>query len=58
MLDDCYALIDSARTIIGGRLILLDCKKDNHLCSYYESLDYIDITENGDGLKHYLRFIS
>ena len=57
MLKDCYGLIGSARAIIGGRIILLDCKSTEKLCHYYENEGYIDITENGDGLKHYVRFI-
>jgi len=57
MLQDCYDLIASARDIIGGRLILLDCKPTEKLCAYYEEEGYIDITENDDELKHYIRFI-
>jgi len=57
MLQDCYDLIASARDIVGGRLILLDCKPAESLCSYYESEGFIDITENGDDLKHYILFI-
>ena len=58
MLQDCYDLIASARDIVGGRLILLDCKPSEKLCAYYEREGFIDITENGKELKHYIRFIS
>lgn len=57
MLQDCYGLIASARDIVGGRIILLDCKPAESLCRYYEADGYIDITENGEELKHYMRFI-
>ena len=56
MLEDCYGLINSARDIVGGRLILLECKPIDGLCNYYESEGFIDITENADGLKQYIRF--
>ena len=56
MLEDCYRLINSARDIVGGRLLLLECKPIDRLCSYYESEGFIDITENDDGLKQYLGF--
>ena len=56
MLEDCYGLINSARDIVGGRLILLECKPIEGLCNYYESEGFIDITENADGLKQYIRF--
>lgn len=57
MLQDCYGLIASARDIVGGRIVLLDCKPAASLCRYYEEDGYIDITENGEELKHYMRFI-
>jgi len=56
MLEDCYGLINSARDIVGGRLILLECKPIDKLCNYYESEGFIDITEYADGLKQYIRF--
>jgi len=58
MLQDCYDLIASARDIVGGRVILLDCKPVEKLCSYYESEGFIDITEDEDDLKHYIRFMN
>lgn len=57
ILQDCYDLIGSARDIIGGRLILVECKRVDKLCEFYEGEGYIDITENGDDLKQYIRFI-
>ncbi|HEY9059366.1 MULTISPECIES: hypothetical protein [Pseudobacteroides] len=57
MLEDCYRLISEARDIVGGRLILLECKPSKKLCSFYEEQGYIDITEENDGLKQYIRFI-
>jgi hypothetical protein len=57
MLQDCYNLIGSARDIVGGRLILIECKPIDKLCQFYENEGYIDITENDDGLKQYIRFI-
>lgn len=57
MLQDCYGLIASARDIVGGRIVLLDCKPAESLCRYYQEDGYIDITENGEELKHYIRFI-
>jgi hypothetical protein len=57
MLQDCYGLIGSARDIVGGRVILLECKSIEKLCKFYEEEGYIDITENGDSLKQYIRFI-
>jgi len=57
MLQDCYALIASARDIVGGRLILVECKPIDKVCRMYEHEGFIDITENGDGLKQYIRFI-
>lgn len=56
MFEDCYGLINSARDIVGGRLILLECKPIDKLCNYYGSEGFIDITENADGLKQYIRF--
>ena len=56
MLQDCYNLIGSARDIIGGRVILLECKPMERLCKFYESEGYHDITENSDDLKQYIRF--
>jgi hypothetical protein len=35
MLDDCHRLIESARNIVGGRLILLECKPIDRLCEFY-----------------------
>lgn len=58
MLEDCYGLIGSARDIVGGRLILLECKNIDKLCIYYENEGFIDITEDGNGLKQYIRFIA
>lgn len=57
MLQDCYALIQEARDVVGGRIILLECKPHPKLCAFYESQGYIDITENEDGLRQYIRFI-
>ena len=57
MLQGCYGLIGSARDIVGGRAILLECKPIEKLCRFYEEEGFIDITENGDGLKQYIRFI-
>lgn len=57
MLQDCYGLIASARDIVGGRLILVECKHIDKICSIYEQEGFIDITENDDGLKQYIRFI-
>lgn len=57
MLQDCYNLVGSARDILGGRLILIECKPIDKLCQFYENEGYIDITENDDGLKQYIRFI-
>jgi len=57
MLRDCYGLIASARDIVGGRLILVECKPIAKVCSIYEQEGFIDITENDDGLKQYIRFI-
>ena len=59
MLEHCYGLIESARDIVGGRLILVECKPIEKLCKFYEDRGYVDITENGDDQKHYqyIRFI-
>jgi len=57
MLQACYDLIASARDILGGRIIMLDCKPADRLCRYYEDEGYIDITENGTDLRQYMRFI-
>ncbi len=57
MLQDCYGLIGEARDIVGGRLILLECKPIEKLCKFYEDEGYIDITEESNGLKQYIRFI-
>ena len=57
MLQDCYNIIGSVRDIVGGRVILIECKPIEKLCQFYESEGFIDITENGDGLKQYIRFI-
>lgn len=57
MLQDCYDLIGSARDIVGGRLILIECKRINKVCQFYENEGYIDITENGDDLEQYVRFM-
>lgn len=56
ILQDCYDLIGSARDIVGGRLILIECKPIDELCQFYEDEGYIDITEK-NGLKQYVRFI-
>lgn len=58
MLEDCYALIESAREVMGGRIILLECKPHPRLCKFYESEGYIDITEDENGLRQYIKFIS
>lgn len=58
ILQDCYDLIGSARDIVGGRLILIECKRIEKLCRFYENEGYIDITENGDDLKQYVRFMN
>lgn len=60
MLQDCYDLIAGVKDIIGGRVILLECKPIEKLCNYYESQGYIDITEENedDNLKRYIRFIN
>ena len=50
-------LIGSARDIVGGRLILIECKRIDKVCQFYEDEGYIDITENGYDLKQYVRFI-
>jgi hypothetical protein len=57
MLQDCYGIIASAKDLVGGRIILLECKPIDKLCEFYEDEGYIDITENSDGLKQYMRFI-
>lgn len=57
LFEHCYELIGSARDIIGGRLILIECKRIEKLCKFYEDKGYIDITENGDDLKQYIRLI-
>lgn len=58
MLQDCYSLIETVREVMGGRIILLECKPYPKLCKFYESQGYIDITEDEDGLKQYIKFIS
>lgn len=57
LLNHCYGLIESVRDIVGGRLILIECKRIDKLCNFYEKEGYIDITENDDDLKQYIRFI-
>lgn len=57
MLQDCYDLITNVRQIVGGRLILVECKPIQKLCQLYENEGFIDITENNDGLKQFIRFI-
>lgn len=57
ILQDCYNLIGSVRDIVGGRIILIECKRIKRLCKFYENEGYIDITENGDGLKQYVHFM-
>ncbi len=57
MLKDCYNLIASVREIIGGRLILIECKPEEKLCKFYEDRGYINITEKENGLKQYIRFM-
>ena len=44
ILQDCYDLIGSARDVVGGRLILIECKRIKKLCKFYENEGYIDIT--------------
>jgi len=34
ILQDCYDLIGSARDIVGGRLILIECKRIEKLCRF------------------------
>ena len=57
MLRDCYAIIQTVRKAVGGRLILIECKPNGKLCKYYENEGFIDITEDKDDLKQYIRFI-
>lgn len=57
MIQACYGLIESARDIVGGRIILVECKPIKKVCKIYEDEGFIDITEDGDGLKQYIRFI-
>lgn len=57
MLQDCYSLIGSVKDIIGGRLILIECKDIERLRQFYENQGYISISENGDDLRQYIRFI-
>ena len=57
MLQACYGLIGSARDIVGGRLILVECKPIEKICKLYEDEGFVDITEYNDGLKQYIRFI-
>lgn len=57
ILQACYGLIGSARDIVGGRLILVECKPVEKVCKIYEDEGFVDITEDGDGLKQYIRFI-
>ena len=57
MLQACYGLIESARDIVGGRLILVECKPIEKVCKLYEDEGFVDITEDNDGLKQYIRFI-
>ena len=57
MLQACYGLIGSVRDIVGGRLILVECKPIEKICKLYEDEGFVDITEDNDGLKQYIRFI-
>jgi hypothetical protein len=57
ILQDCYDLIGSARDILGGRLILIECKDTIKVRKFYEDRGYINISENGDDLKQYVTFI-
>ncbi len=57
MLQDCYDLIGSSRDIVGGRLILIECKPIDKVCQFYEDEGYINISENGDPYNQYIRFI-
>lgn len=40
-----------------GRLILVECKPIEKICKLYEDEGFVDITEESDGLKQYIRFI-
>lgn len=57
MLQECYNLIGSARDVLGGRLILIECKDTAKVCKFYEDRGYINISENGDDLRQYVLFI-
>ena len=57
ILQDCYDLIGSAKDILGGRLVLIECKDTIKVRKFYEDRGYINISENGDDLKQYVTFI-
>lgn len=46
MLQACYGLIGSARDIVGGRLILVECKPIEKICKLYEDEGFVDIIED------------
>jgi len=58
MIQDCYDIINKVNSFIGGKLILLECKPIVSLCEYYENKGFIDITENNNELKQYIKFIN
>ncbi len=57
MLQDCYELIANVRDVVGGRIIIVECKPVEKVCDFYEGEGFIDITEDEEGLKQYIRFI-
>jgi len=57
MLQDCYELIANVRDIVGGRIVLVECKPVDKVCKFYESEGFVDITEYEEGHKQYMRFI-
>ena len=57
MLSDAVKLIQEVKNMIGGRLVILECKPIASLCRMYESNGFIDITEDDRDLKLYMKFI-
>ena len=57
MLQDCYDLILAVREIVGGRVVLLDCRNEEKLCRYYEGEGFIDITEAEGEMRRYVRLL-
>lgn len=52
ILDEIYGVINQARTLIGGRTVILECAEDERLVGLYQSCGFkrieMEPTHNGD----------